>query len=195
MYNATGDATAMRERTHTITAEELFRMPDDGFKYELVRGTLKRMSPPGWEHGAMTARLTAVLVDHVERNRLGVVTAGDSGFALARDPDTVRGPDVAVVRRERMSASGVPKAYWEGAPDLAVEIKSPGDTHGEIREKITDYLAAGATEVWIVDPASRTVSTHRVGVAPRVLASDDVLESPDLLSGFRYRLAELWMFP
>jgi len=182
----------MRKHARTITADELFRMPDDGFKYELIAGALIKMSPPGSEHGIVGLRLGAALLRHVDHKRLGVVFGTDTGFKLASDPDTVRAPDVAYVARERIPASGIPKGYWPGAPDLAVEVVSPNDRRPEIEKKTAEYFSAGAQEVWVVDPTPRIVTVHRPDAPSRVLRDNDVLESPRLLPGFRYDLANLW---
>src|SRR5437867_11621007 len=115
MYNSHGDRALMAQETRAITAEELFRIPDDGYKYELVAGRLRKMTPAGSLHGVVGMRLATTITDHVDRHRLGVTFAADTGFKLASDPDTVRAPDVAFVARERIPATGIPTAYWQGA--------------------------------------------------------------------------------
>jgi Uma2 family endonuclease len=73
-----------------VTANELLHMPDDDFRYELVRGELRQMNPAGNVHGRIAVRVTWRLAQHVEENRLGTVYAAETGFRLASDPDTVR---------------------------------------------------------------------------------------------------------
>jgi len=85
-----------------FTAEQLARMPDDGFRYELVAGELMKMSPSGWKHGKVAGRVYARLIAHVEAHDLGDLFAAKTGFLLGRDPDTVRAPDVALVLREHL---------------------------------------------------------------------------------------------
>ncbi|HEX8353452.1 MAG TPA: Uma2 family endonuclease, partial [Pyrinomonadaceae bacterium] len=109
------------------TASELFVMPHDGSRYELVKGELRKMSPSGSEHGAIIINISVLLAQHVKSKKLGVCFGAETGFKIAADPDTVRAPDVAFVRRERIPESGIPKKFWPGAPDLAVEVLSPGD--------------------------------------------------------------------
>src|SRR5688572_4499350 len=188
MYNSDENGAAMAQETRVITADELFRMPD-GDKYELVGGRLRKMTPPGSIHGVVEIRLGAALANHVDENHLGVVFAGDTGFKLASNPDTVRGPDVAFVARSRVPAGGIPVAYWPGAPDLAVEVLSPSETRSEIDEKIEEYLRGGTRQVWVVDPARRRVTIHRPNGAPQLLSEADTLEGADLLPGFRYPLS------
>ena len=129
------------------TASELFEMPDDGFRYELVKGELRRMSPSGGEHGATVVNITLLLGQHVKADKLGICFGAETGFKIASDPDTVRAPDVAFIRRERIPESGLPRKFWPGAPDLAVEVLSPGDTRREVDEKVADWLEAGARGV------------------------------------------------
>src|SRR5215210_9215561 len=114
----------MSTTTQLTTAEELLAMPDDGFRYELVGGELRRMAPAGHHHGRLTVNVTIPLGQHVREHGLGSVYAAETGFLLARDPDMVRAPDVAFVRRERLTAPRDTTSYFPGAPDLAVEVVS-----------------------------------------------------------------------
>ena len=184
----------MAQETRAITAEELFRMPDDGYKYELVAGRLRKMSPPGSLHGVVGMRLAIALGAYVEQHELGVLFAADTGFKLASNPDTVRGPDVAFVARERIPAGGIPTGYWPGAPDLAVEVMSPTDRRSEIDEKIDEYLRSGVRMVWFVEPPPRRVTVHRPGTQPVVLDETDMLDGADVLPGFSYPLGRLFAF-
>jgi Uma2 family endonuclease len=183
----------MPHDTHTVTADELFRMPNDSYhRYELVKGRLLTMSPPGSLHGLLVSRLNVALAVHVEANRLGVVLTGDSGFHLEHDPDTVRAPDVAFICRARIPAAGIPTSFWSGAPDLAVEVMSPGDRRSEVDEKTAEYLSLGVQEVWLIEPAARRVTRHRLGEDPQVLHESDTLDGGTLVPGFQYRLARLF---
>src|SRR5215217_3339557 len=157
-----------------VTAEELLRMPDDEFRYELVRGELRKMTPAGNVRGRVVVRITWPLAQHVEANVLGVVYAAETGFVLARDPDTVRAPDVAFVSRERVEAVGEVEGYWPGAPDLAVEVISPNDSHVEVEEKVFDWLEAGTKIVLAVNPRRRSVSLYRSQSDITILIGTDV---------------------
>ncbi len=184
----------MSTATKLMTAEELFEMPDDGFRYDLVKGELKRMSPAGSEHGIIISNLHFLLTQHVRANKLGVTFGAETGFKLESDPDTVRAPDIAFVRRKRVPADGIPKGFWQGAPDLAVEVVSPSDKLYEVDEKIDDYLAAGVPLVWIIYPKKRNVTAYRPGGEPRVLTVDDTLDAPEIIAGFQCRVAEIFEF-
>jgi len=111
-----------------------------------------------------------------------VMSAG--GFKLDTDPDTVREPDVAFVRRERIPEAGVPDGLWPGPPDPAVEIRSPGDRSSEIREKVDEYLALGVRLEWVADSKARTLTVHRPASAPRTLDTHGVLNGGEIVTVF-----------
>ena len=184
----------MAQQAHAITAEELFRMPDDGYRYELVAGRLRKVTPAGSLHGAIGLRLAVAIGAHVDEHRLGVVFSADTGFKLARDPDTVRAPDVAFVSRARIPAAGIPTGYWIGPPDLAVEVLSPTDVRSEIADKIQEYLQGGVIQVWFVEPAARRATIHRPNAEPETLGEHETIVGGDLLPGFQYPLSRLFDF-
>jgi Uma2 family endonuclease len=180
--------------THTMaTADELFMMPDDGFRYELVKGEVRRMPPAGSEHGAVAAHVAAVIAQFVKAHGFGVVFGGGTGFKIASDPDTVRAPDLAFVRRERIPEAGVPKGFWPGAPDLAVEVISPGDTYTEVEETVNDWLDAGTCMVLVLNPRTRTVTVYTSPTDVVRLTDSDTLDGGELLPGFTCRVAELFV--
>ncbi len=184
-------SVASRE-TPVVTADELFRLTGDHRRYALVRGELLRMTPAGFAHGAVVANLTAPLAQHVKAHRRGIVCGAETGFVLARDPDTVLAPDAAFVRRERIPAAGAPATFWNGAPDLAVEVVSPGDTRPQVASKVDAWLAAGARVVWVADPRDESVTVHQGDRAPQRLTAADTLNGAPLLPGFRLRVADVF---
>src|SRR3954462_1936127 len=105
-----------------FTADQLLHMPSDDSRYELRKGVLIKMSPAGFEHGAIIVALAGLLWQHVRANKLGLVLAAETGFKIASEPDTVLAPDIAFVRQERIEQVGKTKKFWPGAPDLAVEV-------------------------------------------------------------------------
>lgn len=166
-----------------VTAEEFARIPNDDYHYELVDGRVIRMSPPGSRRSVLTTRIAGLLNQYAEPHDLGVVMSV-GGFKLATNPDTVREPDIAFVRRDRIPETGVPDSFWPGPPDLAVEIRSPGDRQSEIRARVADYLARGARLVWVVDPKKKTVTIHERLSPPVTLDVDDTLDAGDVIPGF-----------
>jgi Uma2 family endonuclease len=183
----------MSTTTQPMTADELLKLPRGRFRYELVKGELKTMSPAGQEHGAVIMNLAVPLGQYVKVNKLGVIFGAETGFKLASNPDTVRAPDIAFIRRERIEKNGIAKGFGLGAPDLAVEVLSPGDTIDEVDEKVGEWLAGGASAVWIVNPKRRVVVIHRSETDVTVLTENDELEGQDVVPGFRCKVTEIFV--
>jgi Uma2 family endonuclease len=173
------------------TASELFEMPDDGFRYELVKGELRKMSPSGGEHGAVVWNLSGLLAPHIKI--IGQGFGAETGFKIASDPDTVRAADIAFVRRERIPESGIPKNFWELAPDLVVEVVGPGDTYSEVLEKVEDWLDAGVRAVWVVDSKRRSITVYRSLTDVTRLSEGDELNGGDVVPGFRCKVSEIFV--
>ena len=182
----------MSTAVETITAEELLNMPDDGLRHELIRGELKRMPPPGYTHGRVAMKLGWRLAQHVETNNLGVVCAAETGFVLSRDPDTVRAPDCASVSRDRLAAIGDVEGYLPGAPDLAVEVISPGDTYTEVEEKAIEWLANGSAMVLALNPRKRTVTIYRSMTDITILDQNAILDISDVVPDFKVSVKDLF---
>ena len=181
-----------------LTASELFalRMPDQ--RTELVRGRLVVREPAGFWHGDVAARVLVAVSNYLTAPRSGQpsgvprgrVVAAETGFTLQRNPDTVRAPDVAYVRAERLpSAAHV--GFADFAPDLAVEILSPSDRPGEVLAKVADWLTAGTLLVWTIDPERGRVRVYRADGTEDVLTAADHLDGEDVLPGFRVSITEL----
>jgi len=171
------------------TAEQLLQARDIG-RCELIRGRLRVMIPSGDEHGRITVLLAHAVASHVVPRRLGVLHGAETGFLLARDPDTVRAPDLAVTSAAR--ASPAVRGFVPRAPDLAVEVLSPDDRPGYVREKIAEWLEAGTLAVWVVDPETRTVTVHERGRRPSVFREADALPGGELLPGFTLAVRNLF---
>lgn len=182
----------MNTTVQIMTAEELFILPDDGYRYELVKGELQQMSPTGYKHGRIGSNLTLLLANYVKANSLGVVLGAETGFKLTTNPDTVRAPDIAFIRQERINEAGDPESYWLGAPDLAVEVLSPTDRTTEIEEKVEAFLRAGASAVLVLSPKLRCVTVYQSLTKILVLTIDDVLEGGEILPGFKVAVREIF---
>ena len=174
------------------TAEALLQRPDDGFRYELIRGELRKMSPAGHQHGKIAAILTASLFHHVIHHDLGVVYAAETGFKLGSNPDHVRAPDVAFVRRERAGQAGNLEGYWPGAPDLAIEVISPGDSYTEVEDKVFDWLNAGTRLVIVINPRRHVATVYRSLTDITMLSENDVLDGGDVVPGWSIPVREIF---
>jgi Uma2 family endonuclease len=180
----------MHEATRPVTAEELERRPDLR-RFELLEGQLVEMSPVGPEHGRVVLQLGSLLRQHLQGRRFGVVGT-EIGFKLTSNPDTVRGPDLAFIRQDRLP-SVRRHGFVDGPPDLAIEVLSPDDRPGEMRAKIDEYLTRGVPLVVIVDPDERMVTLHPRGAPETTLRDfDDVLDLSLVIDGFRCRLGEIF---
>jgi Uma2 family endonuclease len=173
--------------TAPLTIEEFERLPDDGWRMELVRGHVVREPPSGFEHGGVALRIGSLLVPFVDEHALGEVVGTEAGFVLSDEPPTVRAPDIAFVREDRLGFD--PKRFAPLAPDLAIEVLSPSNTMSEIHDKVLD---AGTRLVWVVDPASRTVTVYRSRHEIRLLTEDEEIDGADVVPGFRRKVSALF---
>ena len=182
----------MAVSTKLMTADELLVLPDNDKRYELIEGVLNEMSPPGTTHGLTAMRAGAILFNFVHQRDLGEVFAAETGFILSTNPDTVRAPDAAFVSAERLPAGDLPAGYLHLAPDLVVEVVSPSDTASELQSKVFMWLRAGCRLVWVVYPATRSVTVYRSREDVRVLGADDVLDGSPVFEGFSAEVRDLF---
>jgi Uma2 family endonuclease len=166
-----------------MTAEQLLLVSIPGKRVELVRGLLLVREPAGLRQGRVVATLSRRLSDHVEGHGAGQVYVGDTGFTLARDPDTVRAPDIAFIHRARIP-DPEPPGYPDLAPDLAVEVLSPSNRPGEVLAKVADWLSGGTSLVWVIDPERRLARVYRQDGTEAIVPGGEALSGEDLLPGF-----------
>ena len=178
--------------TKPMTAEEFFLSEEfeDG-KYELVKGEIEFMPPPGLRHGEVQTNIAFAIKTFLKAHRIGRVVT-ESGAITERDPDTVRGPDVSFYSAERLPFGVEVVAYHDLPPDLCVEVRSPSDTKTELRAKAQEYLAGGVKLVWIVDPSDRTVTVFTEPTKSTVLNADATLTAESLLPGFSCKVDEFF---
>ncbi len=174
-----------------VTVEEVFEMPPNG-RYELVQGKVIEMSPTGFEHGWLAVNVASEFHTFVKRHHLGIVLGAETGFILSRNPDTVRGPDVAFVTAERAARQKNTEKFFDGPPDLAVEVVSPTDRAADIEEKIQDYLRAGTRLLLVIYPRTKTIAVYRPHKDVKILTLADTLEGYDILPGFSTPVREIF---
>lgn len=178
-----------------LTAEDFLTMPDADRLRELVDGRVVEVSPTGRRHGRLTLLLGWRIAAFVEEHELGEVYAAETGFVLARNPDTVRAPDISFVKRERLPASNDPNdedRFLELAPDLAVEVISPSNSARDISDKVINYLDAGTLMVWVIEPRRRILTAYAADRTARIFREGDILDGGDILPGFQLPLAEVF---
>jgi Uma2 family endonuclease len=173
-----------------VTLQEYERLPEDSpSRIELSRGLLVREPRPGPLHQRVVSNLHYVLRKFIQSNPTGSVEL-ETEFLLPIEPLTIRAPDLAFIRLERLPAE-LPPSRWPFAPDLAIEVVSPSNRLSAMQEKIIDYFDAGTTLVWVIDPKSRTAMAYRSAGDVTLLREGDILEGGDVLPGFSIRIREL----
>ena len=172
-----------------LSADEFMALPLNLKLYELVRGKLVKVPMTGYEHGEIESNIMFALQQHVRLRGLGQVTPSDVMFRLERNPDTLRQPDVAFVRADRLPPLAQRRSYSPVVPDLAVEIRSPSNTARELAAKVADYLRAGVRLVWVVDLDTQTVTVHTPDTAPLTLSVHDEITGGAVLPEFRCLVA------
>jgi Uma2 family endonuclease len=181
--------------TRLLTAEDLLVMPRDWPDHELVDGRLRELPPVGFRGAVLGARLTAELFCYAEDRNLGMVLGARAGFVLARSPDTVLAPAGAFIRTGRVPPDEDQDSFFEGAPDLAVEVLTASitsDRRRHIADNVAVYLAADARLVWVLDTKRRGATIHAPGRPPQNLGPDGILDGEDVVPGFRLPLADLF---
>ncbi len=181
-----------------MTADQLLAYDTRGMRTELVRGHLVVREPAGYQHGSIAARILVCIASFLERdqaarsapNPLGEVLAAETGFTIHRQPDTVRAPDVAFVAWDRIPTASA--GFAELAPDIAVEVLSPGDRPGAVLAKVADWLTADTSLVWVIDPARRLARVYRADGSEAIVHESAALEGDTTLPGFSMPLASVF---
>ena len=167
-----------------LTSDDLMRLNSEGVRGELIRGVLYKTMPTGLTHGEIVMNLGGELRNFIRPRRLGRLAGSDSGMMLERDPDTVREPDIAYISAHKLPLDVRLSGYFEGWPDLVVEIVSPSDSSREVFDKARMWISFGVSLVWVVDPQTRIIEVHRPDQPLLSLAEDDTLNGGEVLPGF-----------
>jgi Uma2 family endonuclease len=168
-----------------LTAEEYRLLPDNGQPTELIQGRIVPMNMPAPRHGQICSKIDRIVGNYADEHDLGHVVTNDAGVVTKRGPDSVRGADVALYSYARVPRGPLPEGYLPVAPDLAFEVKSPGDSWPDIVAKVDEYLQAGVLVVCVLDPQTQTAHVYVAGQLPRVFTADGDLVLPQVLGDFR----------
>ena len=174
------------------TDEEFMALPKDGHRYEIVNGELVDMGNSGALHGYICSLLVAALASDVLPKKLGVIL--DSSTAFKMKNGDRRSPDISFFAKERLQGmTELPTGFLDGAPDLAIEVLSPGNTVEEIHDKLVEYFENGTRLAWIVHPTEHYVLVYRSAQEPdRLLKSVDSLDGEEVIPGFTFPVADLF---
>jgi Uma2 family endonuclease len=175
----------MSTTTALITADVYLRMPDNGQPTELVRGEVITMPPPTPRHGEICSNTIYLVRRFLDDHPVGRVVSNDAAVITERDPDTVRGPDVAFYSYDRVPKGPLPLGYLHVPPELVFEIRSPSERWRDIHRKVAEYFAAGITVVCVLDEEGLTANVFSADLMPRIAGPDQELTLPEVLSDFR----------
>ena len=182
--------TAMETAANAWTEEELMALPKDGHKRELINGEVI-MSPTGYRHEDIAAAVLVAMRMHVRQHRLGSVCGSSLGCWMASG--NLLSPDVSFIHKTRVPrGQDAVRRYFQGAPDLIVEILSPWDRTIRTHDKMVEYFDSGARLGWVINPDEKSALVYRTPEAERLLRVTDALDGEDVLPGFRLPLAELF---
>ena len=184
--------TVERIDSKVLTDEEFMALPDDGDRYEVIDGELVNVGNSGMEHGNIGIFLGGLIEIFVRQHKLGV--ACDSSTAFKMKGGNKRSPDISFVSKERLvGLKRLPKGFFDGAPDLVVEIISPDNTFEEIHNKIEEYFESGTRLLWVIHPDERYVLVYHSPQPDRLLRGDDVLDGEDVILNFQVAVSELFI--
>ena len=174
-----------------LSGKELFEFGDIG-RAELIQGRLRAMSPTGYPHGIIEITIASLLRAFVRPRKLGKVLGGEVGIFIRRQPDTIRGADVAYISNARLAQNQASQGYLDVAPELIVEVLSPGDRWTDVMQKLAEYLQIGARSVWIADPGRQEIFVYHALTDVQRFTAADAISDEAALPGFSASVAEIF---
>ncbi|MGZ3599729.1 MAG: Uma2 family endonuclease [Ktedonobacterales bacterium] len=149
--------------------------------------------PPafGW-HDRTAMRFGIILGQYVLTQSLGETYAPETGFLIARDPDTVRAPDFAFIQSSHVPLLSSEDGWVRVIPDLVVEVVSSGDRTSEVGEKVQMWLDAGVRLIWVARPQLRTIEVYRPGASVLTFGDGNSLDGYDVVPGFTAPVSQIF---
>ncbi len=172
-----------------VTVESMYHMPRDGRKYELFEGEVK-MAPAGMYHEYIAGELYFRIRLYLQEHAIGSLYTSSAGYELPSGQ--VLSPDVSFASNGKFQNEKIPIGFGHFAPDLAVEVVSPGDLISDIEDKAQIYLENGTQLVWVIVPRSRRAFIYRTNRKLQVIEGDEQLDGEDVLPGFACPLSEIF---
>ena len=184
--------------TKLMTAEEFYyfvnRPENRDRHFELEEGEVVEVSQPGERHGVVCSNGNLVLGLYARQIKKGYVVANDTGIVLEREPDTVRGADLALYM-EKLKFKQLKVKYSERLPKLIVEVLSPNDRQGKMQKRINKFLAKGVAMAWLLDPEAETLTIFLPNRQPIVLEGAEEVSGLKALPDFRCKVSEFFAMP
>ena len=175
-----------------LTDEEFRGLSEDDSHYELINGEVVDMGNSGMEHGNISAYLCGLIELYARPKKLGVTC--DSSTAFSLKSGNKRSPDISFISKDRLlGLKRLPKGYFQGAPDLAVEVISPNNTFEELHQKIVEYFENGCRLVWVIHPDEKSILVYHKPQPDKLLQSTDHLDGENILPGFTLAVADLFI--
>lgn len=174
------------------TVEQYAARPPSGHPEELVRGRIVTLCQPTRRHGQICSETVQILAEFVKRNDLGHVLSNDSAVITHRNPDTVRGADVAFYSFARLPRGPLPSNYGPEVPELVIEVLSPYDRLPRVLQKVGEYLEAGVVVVVVLDDERRSAHVFGADGTIRLLGPADDLAIAEVLGDFRCRVGSFF---
>lgn len=175
-----------------MTANEFEQVCHELGSCELVRGEVVILSPGGMNHSGFAANVAILLGQWAKSSKSGRIWTNEAGIVVERDPDTVRGADVAYISYSRLAKGISSDSFSNVPPELVVEILGKGQGWTEILEKVGEYLAMGVDRIWVLDRETQRVHVYRPDHEPIMLNRNDVMEDAAVLPGFSCKVAEFF---
>ncbi|CAN5752465.1 hypothetical protein BH23CHL2_BH23CHL2_02320 [soil metagenome] len=181
------------KQTKLVTVDDVQSMPDvPGMQLEINEGILVQVPGASVAHHLIVMAIVRLLDGFVSDQNLGYIFPDGVAYILQRDPDVLRIPDVSFLELDRLSEGAELEGYWQGAPDLAVEVVSPHDNAYDLHDKVHQYLESGTRLVWVVWPGRLSVSVHSADGSGKELTIDESIDGGDVLPGFSAPVARFF---
>jgi Uma2 family endonuclease len=164
-----------------VTIDDMYHMPRDGQKYELVDGEVV-VRPAGVRHAEIVIKIAHIFATFLDDHPIGKVYGDNVGLIFPTG--NLRSPDVSFVRMEKLPEGKSPVTFGNFVPDFAAEVLSPGDRPRQVADKIGEFLECGVALVWVVDPGKQTVTAYRSLTNTQQFNASDTISAEPILPGF-----------
>ncbi len=183
---------ALPQPNWLITAEEFAALHRDDLRMELIKGEIVTMPAAFTDHGYTASQLHIIVGHFIKQQKLGKTFTAETGFLIARNPDTVRAPDFAFIQASRATPMAVTSSWGQVMPDLVAEVVSSSDRANEIEQKVQMWLGVGVRLVWVVWPQTRVIQVHEPPAPVQTLDDTAVLTGGAVLPGFTTPIAYIF---